>query len=241
VTTADTTAGAGGDLLPTDTTSGNCAEGSATASCTLRQAVNYANAQTGTDITFAPSLTATATMAAPATITLGAALPTVASAINMAGPGANLLSVSGAGAYQITTTTQTTGALAFNGLTATKGNAGPGDGGAFLNQGTLTLEASALTASQAQSGGGIFDDTTSSVLLLDRSTVSGNTALNVGGGLLHQGVSAVLNNSTLAGNTAGANGGGGRLRSPERQQRCRRRATHYGNDGVRQYHPWDRG
>jgi CSLREA domain-containing protein len=216
VTTADTSAGAGGDLLPTDTTSGNCAEGSATASCTLREAVNYANAHTGTDITFAPSLTVNATTAAPATITLGAALPNVASVIDMAGPGANLLSVSGAGAYQITTTTQTTGALAFNGLTATKGSArnGNGLGGAFFNQGTLTLEASAVTASQAEGGGGISDDTTSSVLLLDHSTLSGNTALNVGGGLFHQGVSAVLNNSTLAGNTGGANGGGAAFTLP---------------------------
>ena len=211
VTAADTATGSGGDLNPADTTFGACSTTSTTAACTLRQAINYANTHSaiGTDITFAPALTATATTAAPAVITLGAALPNVASPIDLAGPGANLLQIAGAGAYRIATIAQTTGSLAFNGLTATRGAFSGGAGGAFLNQGTLTLEASSVTGSTANDGGGIFDDATSSILYLHNSTLSGNTATNgSGGGLYHEGVADVLLDSTISGNTASIHGGG---------------------------------
>jgi plastocyanin len=94
--------------------------------------------------------------------------------------------------------------VSINGVTIQGGNAGTAGGGGILNQGTLALDASAVSGSAAAGGGGILNQGT---LSLNRSTVSGNTASGAnGGGILNQGT-LTLTNSTISGNTASSGGG----------------------------------
>jgi CSLREA domain-containing protein len=94
--------------------------------------------------------------------------------------------------------------VSINGVTIQSGNAGAAAGGGILNQGTLALDASAVSGNTAAGGGGILNQGT---LTLNRSTVSGNTASGAnGGGILNQGT-LTLTNSTISGNTASSGGG----------------------------------
>jgi len=108
-----------------------------------------------------------------------------------------------------------------------------GNGGAFDNQGTLTVSDSIIAGNTARNGGAILNNA-GGTLTVTNSTLSSNTALGgFGGGILNRGNLAVSNstfsnntsfngggilntnsgtltvtNSTLSGNTASANGGG---------------------------------
>jgi hypothetical protein len=88
----------------------------------------------------------------------------------------------------------------------------PGLGGAIANiGGTVTVDSSSVANNRAEdnSGGGIY---TYSTLVIDNSTITGNSANNgpvgYGGGIyvIYGGVS--IANSTIAGNTASGRGGG---------------------------------
>src|SRR5207244_3158345 len=68
-----------------------------------------------------------------------------------------------------------------------------------------TLDNSTLSGNAAYSGGGIYNYTGG--LMLNNSTLSGNTAYYRGGGIYIDDGTAALSNSTLSGNSA--NGGGG--------------------------------
>jgi CSLREA domain-containing protein len=162
----------------------------------LREAINIANGFAGDDvITFLPGLTGT--------IQLSSALPDLNSNIDIQGPGANVLAVrrNAGGDYRILLINAAT--VAISGLTLTNGNT-PGDGGAILNGGTLTLSNSTLSGNHATYGGGISNQGT---LTLSNSTLSGNSAGLSGGAILNGGM-LTLSNSTLSGNHATFSGGG---------------------------------
>jgi parallel beta-helix repeat protein len=75
------------------------------------------------------------------------------------------------------------------------------------NGGQLTLNNTTVSGNTASNlGGGIFNDS-ESTLVLNNSTVSGNTA-NYGGGIYNFNGSLTLFNSTVSGNTAKGGGGG---------------------------------
>src|ERR1041385_7828029 len=76
-----------------------------------------------------------------------------------------------------------------------------------FNAGTLNLLGTAIYGNTAtgQNGGGIFNDTTGTLRVIN-STLSGNSA-TLGGGVYNSG-SLTLTNATISGNTA-ANFGGG--------------------------------
>src|SRR5258705_649022 len=77
-----------GDGADSNLADGVCNDG--TGACTLRAAIQQANADTGAEIvTFAPALTS----GGPATIALLSALPDLSSDMTINGPGANLLAV----------------------------------------------------------------------------------------------------------------------------------------------------
>jgi hypothetical protein len=86
------------------------------------------------------------------------------------------------------------------------------DGGVVRKDGaaTLTINRSVLRGGNADLGGGIYAPPGSGLLTLNRVTVFDNRANNGGGMFLQQGsgIEAILNNLTLSGNTAIQSGGG---------------------------------
>jgi len=102
-----------------------------------------------------------------------------------------------------------TAVVSMDGVTLT-GGFSAGEGGAVQNLGSLTLTDSAVSDSQARSGGGIVNYENGRLALI-RSTVSGNRAEDLGAGIRNQGGRVTLIASTVSGNTAtryGSNGGG---------------------------------
>jgi hypothetical protein len=147
----------------------------------------------GSSITFDPSLNG-------GTITLGSTL-TISEPMTIAGPGANLLTISGGNAVEIFKITL--GTVNISGLTIANGNSGAGGG--IYNTDTLTVTNSTFSGNTASSnGGGIDNDGT---LTVTNSTFFGNTA-NIGGGLFINLGNQTVTNSTFSGNTANLGGGG---------------------------------
>jgi CSLREA domain-containing protein len=192
------------------------------ADCTLREAINAANANDGNDtITFGPGASA-------GTIRLTAALgvnPTSTDdTLTIDGPGVDDLTVSGdtnnsatpdAGDVRILNISSG-GDVTITGLTLTRGfvpSAPSQGGGAILanGQGTLALVDAAVTKSRSEatdpsaSGGGIQQG---SPLSLTRTTLSGNTATVSDGGAVGGTTdnSLTISNSTFT-NNSGESGG----------------------------------
>ena len=179
--------------------------------CSLRDAITLANSFGFGDIVFAYNVTGT--------ITLGGTLPALAGAINMTGPGANLLTVSGNHRYRVFFI-NSGATVSLSGLTMANGYASPsgsGLGGGINNNGTLTVTNSTLYGNVISEygftyGGGIFNQGT---LTITNSTISGNTAKDLesnfcgsGGGIASSGP-LTITNSTISGNaTSGSNGCG---------------------------------
>ena len=178
--------------------------GSGPGQLTLRQAVNFANAQPGGDtITFAPAVFANA----PRTITLtsGPLSLTDKALTTITGPGANLVTVSGGGQSQVFNIAG--GSATLSGLTISGGSAQ--NGGGFENSGgTLTLSNVIVSGNTATGNGGGIYTTSGGSTTLDGVTVSGNTAASGGGAAVGSGAVSTLTNVTVAGNTATGSGGG---------------------------------
>jgi hypothetical protein len=189
--------------------------------CSLRDALTQANTAGYADVGFLPSLfvTGTPALATPGTIPLGSALPSITGTLNLIGPGANLLSVSGnhdSGVGSVFVVNSSATALLY-GMTISDGNASTGGG--ILNSGLLTVMASAVSGNTVNGvGGGIGNNGT---LTVSGSTVSGNSVMAIpgnsygggyGGGIVNGGTLTVTD-STVSGNsvnggTSGGFGGG---------------------------------
>ena len=213
-----------------DTDDGACTAVGTGNGCTLREAINAANADFGAEtITFAPALTS----GGPATISLLSALADITTDMTIQGPGANLLTVerNAAAVTKFRIFTTNSAAVTISGLTISKGftadGAGAGlpgdDGGGVLNSGTLNLTNVAVSGNKTGAGnttgaggkgGGIFNTGT---LVLTSSTVSGNTTGNGGAAGAWAAMAAAsetqgrltVNNSTISGNNTGTGGVGG--------------------------------
>ncbi|MDQ6834213.1 MAG: right-handed parallel beta-helix repeat-containing protein, partial [Chloroflexota bacterium] len=196
----------------------------------LGDAITLANATPGSTITFAiPG-------ADVQTITLTAALPTIAADVVIDATtqpgysGAPLIVIDGNNS--VTDVTITSGVnVRLRGLSITHGLGRTGGG--VLNNGTLTLDLSTVTNNSAvsgpASGGGIYNNGaltvigstisgngassgagifSTGILTLTASTMNGNIASGLGGGLLVTGTqSQTIVNSTITGNTAASGGG----------------------------------
>jgi hypothetical protein len=189
----------------------------------LRAAIAVAAATPGTDdIVFSDSV-----FNVPRTITLTTGELFISSSLNVLGPGANLLTVSGNNSSRVFQVGP--GAtVSLSGLTITGGNAG-GDGGGVYNDGTLTVsQASIIGNRSAFNGGGIGSGTGDSVtvtfstvarnsaqtaggiiangnLTVTRATISGNSALfGVGGMLVQNGGTLDMQNATITANRLNA-------------------------------------
>jgi hypothetical protein len=184
----------------------------------LRSALNNANLAGGSVVI----ITATGT------IGLASALPSVSQNVQIFGPGANNLTVSGGGKSQVFVIGASV-TVAIAGLTISGGLAADNDGGGILNFGTLTLTNCAVTNNSAVAalsadngnGGGIYN-TNNATLTAINCTVAFNNAVGValngasgnGGGIANTGTVSLVN-CTIANNTAvgafailGGNGGG---------------------------------
>jgi CSLREA domain-containing protein len=174
------------------------------ADCSLREAIAAANALAGEDrIEFSDGLTGE--------ILLGSALPLISSNIDLAGPGANVLSIRrGAvpGNFRVLNFTSSSTFSTVSGLTIANG-VGTSTGGGILNEGIVLLANVVVSGNTALNGGGIFNNF--GTLTLVACTISGNSVsgpnAGSGGGIFNNGGTLTIRNSTISGNTANGPGG----------------------------------
>nr|MBA2735792.1 hypothetical protein [Pyrinomonadaceae bacterium] len=200
--------------------------------CTLRAAIQQANALAGNDtITFA--------LNTPTTINLRLGELSVLQSVTITGPGAKNLTIQRdpsialgrifniQGPFGDGTTVNISGVTIANGKMGTDFGGGirnaPGNtlnlsgvidrdnsaevGAGFLNYGTLNIVNSTINNNIANSeGGGIHNQSIGTVNIAN-TTISDNRATNFGGGIatFNQ---MTLNNVTISNNTAGVRGGG---------------------------------
>jgi CSLREA domain-containing protein len=176
-----------------------CNDGSG--ACTLRAAIQEANAVAGDDIiNFAATLNGS-------TINLNTVLPNISGNLVINGPGSSQLTV------QRSTAGGTPDFRIFNinagnivtisGLTISNGRvsdpSGPVSGGAILNDGTLTLNSSTVSANSATGvGGGIQN---SGTLTVNSCTISGNTGGGIANNIFGGSPTVTVNSSSITGNT----------------------------------------
>jgi CSLREA domain-containing protein len=192
-----------------DTTKGDGQCTDSAGACSLRAAIEEANA-----------LPAGSTIEVPAgSYQLIAAL-VVKNGMTITGAGARTTTISQSGTDRVFDVTSAANGVTISGFTLTGGTA-PNDnsflGGDVRNMGNLTLLEDFITQGSADSGGGVSN--AGGTLLIDRSTVSGNSALTGGGdsggvnnwGSAGNGGTAhgalTIRNSTITGNTARLGGG----------------------------------
>jgi CSLREA domain-containing protein len=215
--------GDGSDSNPSD---GVCDDGAG--NCTLRAAIQQANATPGAD---------TINFSVTGTINLTGALPVLSTDMTINGPGANLLTVrrDTGGDYRIFTvpsgaTVNISGLTVANGRTPDGQGAfsDAGNGGGIFNAGTLSITGASVSGNLT--GNGIFIDSSTAfwrggdgggiantgTLSLTGVTVSGNhtgtsdrfslagsrPSGGVGGGIFNSGA-LTLTNSTISGNQTG--------------------------------------
>ncbi len=173
----------------------------------LREAINLSDAyDNNANVTFAPGLDG-------ATIILdGAELPQVTGQVQITGPGASQVGVSGDSLSRVLDIAA--GAVVnISGLTIENGNDDVpdilnfGNGGGIFNEGNLTLTDSVVSGNFAGFGGGIANYGTGQATLTD-VTVNNNQAYGLAGGIGNRGTGGMtLIDCTVSGNTA--RGGGG--------------------------------
>ncbi|PYS47256.1 MAG: hypothetical protein DMF68_16515, partial [Acidobacteria bacterium] len=173
--------------------------------CTLREAINAANADFGAEtITFDPAVF---TAPGPYTITLSGALgalPDITDDVTITGPAAVSLTISGNNTGRVFTINSGK-TVSISNLTITGGQAN--FGGGIYNLGNLTISNSTFTGNKAVGGSGKGGaiDSEGGTLYIVNTTISGNSAETDGGGLLSGGTSsATLTNVTLTNNRSDA-------------------------------------
>lgn len=170
----------------------------------------------GSTITFATSITS---------IALTSGEISINKAINITGPGANVLTVSGSNLSRIfSISPSNTSTVAISGLTIRDGKARAdttiGGGGIIINSGIVNLTSCVISNNSAtqvitySDGGGIYNQSGAAVTI-DHCTIINNITERLGGGIAHWGSAKMtITNSTIAANTAtgavsGAGYGGG--------------------------------
>jgi len=161
----------------------------------LRDAVN--TAASGDTIQFSLSL--------PATITLTTGEIPISKSLTIAGPGANLLTVSGNLSSRVFNIGVVPSAT-ISGLTMVNGLA-QGIGGGILNQGNLSVTNCVFSNNSLNPGvtdGGAIATGFGAALTIMGCTFTGNSATNVGSAVFASGGTVSVVNSTFSGNSGGA-------------------------------------
>ncbi len=174
----------------------------------LRQAITDADSSnTGDTIVFQGGVTGT--------ITLTSGNLEITNSLDISGPGASTLAISGGGISRVFIV-DPGATVSISGLTVEAGNSSPsgtsdGDGGGgIFNMGTLTLTNSTVFDNFSSNGGGGIENL--GTMTLTDSTVSVNSSFGTifkssGGGIANFGT-LTLTNSTVSGNSANGDGGG---------------------------------
>jgi predicted outer membrane repeat protein len=138
-------------------------------------------------------------------------LPVITSAVTIAGNGSTIArsQLSGTPVFRLLTVAAT-GDLRLQGVVLRGGVASgafpAGLGGGVFNIGRLVMIDSTLSGSSANRGGGVYNFI-GGTMSASNSTISGNSAVELGGGVAN-GATLTVSNSTISGNTAGELGGG---------------------------------
>lgn len=186
------------------------ADGECDRDCSLREAVIAANATPGPDVVLVgPGSYVLSLFGAPDSPAVGDL--DVADDVILYGESAATTTVHGAGHDRLLDVAEGVTAEAV-GIMWSGGRASEGGGGVVRNRGVLRLRQSVVTAGTLGApglpGGGIWSSGEGSGLDIEESTISGNTATGVGGGIAVDG-RLTLVNSTVSGNGAPAGSGGG--------------------------------
>jgi len=206
------------EALTVDTT--NDSNTPADGECSLREAINAVNTPLATppECISAPPAPAVInfTLPDPSTITLLSALPALVNSVAITGPGAASLAVSGNNSFPIFNITGAGVTVAISDLTIRNGGGAAGNGVLIGTGSTLVMErtrvntntGSGLQFDLGSIGGSITDSTVSNntgggilsnaiLLLVERSTVSGNGAAGAG---IQAGAGTLIINSTISSN-----------------------------------------
>ena len=166
---------------------------------TLREAINYENANGGGSITFDSTVFST-----PQTInlTLGQLdLSDTTGTETITGPAAGVTVSADTQSRVFQVDSGVTASI--SGLTITGGNTAGGGGGLYNDNGTTTLTNVTISGNTAAYGGGIDNSGTAT---LTNVTISDNNGGDGGGGLFNTGT-VTLTDCTISGNAANAAGG----------------------------------
>ena len=165
--------------------------------CSLHDALTVVN-PSGADVAFAAGITGT--------IVLNSSLPAITGNLDLFGPGAANLTVSGATVGNIFLVKAPANA-AISGIAIANASGGGDGGGIYESGGTLAVSNCTFSGNSAVLNGGSIDESGGTLTVSD-CTFSGNTA-GSGGAIFLQAGLLTVNNSTLSGNTAVSSGSGG--------------------------------
>ncbi|MBI3249745.1 MAG: right-handed parallel beta-helix repeat-containing protein [Deltaproteobacteria bacterium] len=171
----------------------------------LRAAISNANGAAGADtIVFDAGVTGS--------IVLTTGQLSITDSVDIQGPGAATLTVSGNNASRVFYLYSPSAniAVSISGLTITGGAASRGAGINNLDE-DLTLDGVVVSGNTATSdGGGLWADGFSMDLTIRNSTISGNSSGSDGGGIYVEdtGGPLLIQNTTISGNSASSDGGG---------------------------------
>ena len=190
-----------------DGTLGSCTG----AGCTLRDAVNAANASPGPDeITFAGNFFDSDPTDESYSITLDSEL-VVTESLTINGFGEAALSISGNDATRLFRFGGSgANTYTLNNLTLAHGSVHAGGGGAVVMEldadDTLNIHHTVIRDSSASEGGGVYS--VAGTLNIRNSAVVNNEASSIGGGLALRNGTTTLTNVTISGNQAASQGAG---------------------------------
>jgi hypothetical protein len=139
------------------------------------------------------------------TITLTSGELAIGKDLNIVGPGSSVITVSGDHASPVFDIAATE-TVAISGLTIANGTGV--DGGGILNDGTLTLSDSTVEGNTAAIIGGGISNHATGMLTINNSSVIHNQSDSVGGGIYNAGGAVTITDSNMSDNTAGFAGGG---------------------------------
>jgi len=201
--TVDTT----GDSVDASPGDGTCADGAG--ACSLRAAVQEANALAGADIIDLPAGTYTLSIAGAGEDSAATGDIDISEAVTIRGAGAATTLVDGNGAVtgdRIFHFLSTADASGVSGLTLSNGNASA-HGGAIYTTNDLAVDDVIFQNNQAGSNGGALASwTTTATMTVSNATFTGNTANSYGGAILAGGI-LELSTSAFSNNSAQGLGG----------------------------------
>jgi CSLREA domain-containing protein len=184
--------------------------------CTLREAITAGNSNIASGATAgecgAGSMTDSDTISLTGVtgiISLGSALPNIASDLTISGPGSSQLTISGNNSFRVfNLTLSSPGTVSFSGLTISNGRANMDVGGGIYNQNSANVNVTDSTVSNnsAVLGGGIANSSTGTFNITN-STLSNNSAGTAAGCYNGSGILNIIG-STLNNNVAGSGGAG---------------------------------